>query len=238
MNAPPFGWPKRRYHDRVAAGRKLAIALERFRGTEAIVVALPRGGVPIAFEIANTLQLPLDILLVRKLGVPGQSELAMGAIATGGVIVLNERLIGAVGIEAEVIQAVVDRATTELNRREHVYRDGRPALQVRGRTIVLIDDGVATGSTLFAAIQALRERGAANIVVAVPVASPEIVRRLEEEVDEVVCPYQPSGLLAVGQAYDDFGQVTDDEVRALLARGVLEQIAGAHDVGVEEARRT
>lgn len=237
MNASAYSWPTRRYQDRAAAGRKLAIALEHFRGTDAIVVALPRGGVPIAFEIANTLRLPLDILLVRKLGAPGQPELAMGAIATGGVIVLNERVVGAERVEADVLQAVVDRATTELNRRERAYRNGRPALPVRGRMILLVDDGVATGATLFAAIQALGERGATYIAVAVPVASPEIVRRLEEVVDEVVCPYQPSGLLAVGQAYADFGQVTDDEVRALLAYGASESVAQKANVGVEEASR-
>jgi predicted phosphoribosyltransferase len=207
------------FHDRADAGRVLAGRLAHYAGRrDVIVLALPRGGVPVAFEVAQALRAPLDVFLVRKLGVPGQRELAMGALATGGVRVLNEDVVNALGIPDEVIDAVAAEEQDELGRREHEYRGDRPPPDVRGRVVILIDDGLATGSTMRAAVAALRRQGPARIVVAVPVGAPETCADLAEEADEVVCARTPEPFYAVGRWYDDFSQTTDEEVRELLDR--------------------
>jgi predicted phosphoribosyltransferase len=211
-------WGPGRFADRRHAGRKLAELLTRYAGREDVVVlGLPRGGVPVAFEVAGALGAPLDVFLVRKLGVPGHEELAMGAIASGGVTVLNPDVIEAVGVEQAQIEAVAERETKELERREHSYREGRPPVDVRERVGILVDDGLATGATMRAAISALRNRGAASIVVAVPTAPPETCRSLQSEADEVICAMTPEPFMAVGLWYRDFAPTTDDEVRELLA---------------------
>ena len=186
--------------------------------TDTLVLALPRGGVPVAFEVARALRAPLDIFLVRKLGVPGQEELAMGAIASGGVRVVNEDVVRHLGITPEVIDAVAAREQGELERRERAYRDERPAPDVRGRTVILVDDGLATGSTMRAAALALRQQGPARVVVAVPVASREACEEFRGEVDDIVCAATPEPFMGVGRWYEDFSQTTDEEVRELLAR--------------------
>jgi len=185
-------------------------------------LALQRGWVPVTYEVARALQVPLDIFLVRKLSLPGHEEFAMGAIASGGVSVLNEDVLRALRIPPQVIEAVADRERRELERREREYRDGRPAPDVRGRTVILIDDGLATGSTMRAAVIALRRQGAAKIVVAVPVSSERTCAEFRDEVDEIVCAEMPEDFQAVGQWYYDFSQTTDEEVRDLLARAQLE----------------
>ncbi|MEA3134335.1 MAG: hypothetical protein QOG17_2181, partial [Gammaproteobacteria bacterium] len=185
---------------------------------DVLVLALPRGGVPVAYEVASALGAPLDVFVVRKLGVPGYEELAMGAVATGGVRVLNDRLVNRLGIPDDMIDAVAAREQQELARRERLYRDGRPPPDVRGRTAILVDDGLATGATMHAAIQALRQQNPARIVVAVPTASPEACEEMKAEVDEVICAITPDPFEAVGLWYRDFSQTTDEEVRALLAR--------------------
>jgi putative phosphoribosyl transferase len=182
-----------------------------------IVLALPRGGVPVAFEVARALDAALDVLLVRKLGVPQQPELAMGAIAAGGVRVLHQAVVDALGITPEVVDAVAAREGAELARREDAYRSGRPPLDVAGRTVVVVDDGLATGSTMRAAVAALRALQAGRIVVAVPVGAQETCQALAGDADEVVCVEAPAHFQAVGQWYDDFAPTTDDEIRALLA---------------------
>jgi len=205
------------FHDRRHAGRVLARQLAHYAGDPRVVVlALPRGGVPVAFEIARALDAPLDVFLVRKLGVPGHEELAMGAIATGGTRVLNDDVIEALEISRADIEAAAARELRELARREAAYRDGRSPIPVRGRIVLLVDDGLATGSSMRAAAQALRALGPARIVVAVPAAAAETCGDLAREVDEVVCAITPEPFHAVGLWYDDFAQTTDDEVRSLL----------------------
>jgi putative phosphoribosyl transferase len=207
------------FHDRHDAGRQLADRLTHHAGRpDAIVLALPRGGVPVGFEVARALGVPLDVFLVRKLGVPGREELAMGAIASGGVRVLNEEVIHALRIPPAIIDAVAAEEQAELERREQAYRDGRPAPDVRGRVAILVDDGLATGSSMRAAVEALRQRDPARIVVAVPVGAPETCAVLGEIADEVVCGYEPEHFAAVGLWYEDFTQTSDDEVRELLAQ--------------------
>jgi predicted phosphoribosyltransferase len=207
------------FRDRSEAGRKLAVRLSAYANRpDVMVLALPRGGVPVGLEVAQALHAPLDVFLVRKLGVPGQEELAMGAIASGGVRVLNGALVRALGVPKETIAAVVDRELRELERRERAYRDERPAPDVRGRTIILVDDGLATGSTMRAAVAALRKQGPARIVVAVPVGAVETCAGLQAKADEVVCVYTPDPFYAVGAWYRDFSQTTDEEVRDLLNR--------------------
>jgi erythromycin esterase-like protein/predicted phosphoribosyltransferase len=209
--------PDRLFHDRRDAGRVLAELLGRYRNrSDVIVLALPRGGVPVAYEVATALGAPLDVFLVRKLGVPEHEELAMGAIASGGVMVLNDDVVRGLRIPADVVQRVAEREGRELARRETAYREGRPAPEVTGRVVILVDDGLATGSSMRAAIQALREHRPARIVVAVPVAPASTCRELATVVDEVVCATTPSPFLAVGESYWDFAQTTDDEVRSLL----------------------
>lgn len=208
-----------RFRDRADAGRRLAASLARYAGRDDVVVlALPRGGVPVAFEVARALGAPLDVFLVRKLGVPGHEELAMGAIASGGTRVLNEEIVQTLGIPDRVIEVVAAREQQELARRERAYRGHRPAVDVQGRTVILIDDGLATGASMRAAAAALRRAGPQRLVVAVPLAAAETCEALRDEVDEVVCAWTPEPFHAVGFWYDDFSQTPDEEVRELLAR--------------------
>jgi erythromycin esterase-like protein/predicted phosphoribosyltransferase len=208
---------ERLFRDRREAGRALAGLLEGYRGrADLVVLGLPRGGVPVAFEVATALDAPLDVFVVRKLGAPGREELAMGAIASGGVVVVNDDVVRGLGIEAETLQRVAEQEARELLRRERAYRDGRPPLDVRGRTVVLVDDGLATGASMRAAIDAVRERRPRAIVVAVPAAPESTCRELARIVDDVVCATTPSPFLAVAASYWDFAQTTDEEVRDLL----------------------
>jgi putative phosphoribosyl transferase len=204
------------FQDRRDAGRQLARALETrgYRGP--VVFGLPRGGVPVAFEVARRLEAPLDVFVVRKLGAPFQPELAMGAIASGGTLVRNEEVLRMLGDSEEALSRVERKERTELERRERLYRGDRPAVSVRGREVLVVDDGLATGSTMKAAVLALRQAGAARVVVAVPVGPPDTCRELGELADEVVCLQRPSRFMAVGQWYEEFGQTTDAEVQQLL----------------------
>jgi putative phosphoribosyl transferase len=207
------------FEDRHDAGRQLAAKLGRYAGRpDVIVLALPRGGVPVGYEVARALGVPLDVFLVRKLGVPGREELAMGAIASGGVRVLNEDVVRELGIPQRWVDEVTADEAAELRRREVAYRDGRPAPDVRGKTVILVDDGLATGASMRAAVAALRQRGPARIVVAVPVAAAQTCKELRSEADEVMCAETPEPFYAVGTWYEDFSQTTDDEVRDLLSR--------------------
>jgi putative phosphoribosyl transferase len=213
------GWGKGGFADRAEAGRKLAEAVEPVvRGEDVVVLALPRGGVPVAEQVAQALGAPLDVLVVRKLGVPWQPELAFGAISTGGVIVLNDDVVRAAALGAEEMDGVVERERAELERREAMLHGGRDPVAVEGRTVVLVDDGIATGATVRAGLRALGARGAARSVLACPVAPPETVRALQSEADEVVCLSTPTPFLAVGSWYRDFSPVTDAQVREILAR--------------------
>ncbi len=207
------------FRNRKDAGKQLATKLEKYRGRpDVIVLALPRGGVPVAFEVARELSVPLDIFLVRKLGVPSHKELAMGAIASGGVLVRNEGVVRYLNIPDEVIDSVAEEEQRELERREFAYRNHRPPLEVKRRIAILVDDGLATGSTMRAAAAALRKQDPARIVVAVPVSSPETCQEFRAEVDEVVCAATPRPFQGVGMWYEDFSQTTDEEVRELLER--------------------
>jgi predicted phosphoribosyltransferase len=204
--------------DRAEAGRKLAGLLQKYADrSDVLVLALPRGGVPVAYEVAQRLRAPLDVFVVRKLGVPWHEELAMGAIATGGVLVVNDSVVGALGIDPDVITSVAATEQKELERRERAYRGDRVPPEVRGRTVILIDDGLATGSTMRAAVAALRKQAPARIVVAVPVAAREACEEFKDEVDETLCLATPRMFDGVGRWYDDFSQTTDEEVRELLA---------------------
>jgi len=208
-----------RFVDRTEAGKLLAAGLTHYAGRQdTIVLALPRGGVPVAFEIARALSALLDVFLVRKLGLPGQEELAMGAIATGGVRVLNRDVVAYLNIPQRTIDTVARQEQQELDRRERLYRGDRPAPELRGVTVILVDDGLATGSTMRAAIAALKKLEPGRIVVAVPVAPPSAVEELKQEVDEVVCIFTPEPFDGVGRWYQDFSQTTDQEVRDLLKR--------------------
>ena len=204
--------------NRKAAGQALASALSGYRERDdTIVLALPRGGVPVAVEIARELASRLDLMIVRKLGTPGQEELAMGAIASGGGRVMNEDVVKVLAITPQTIEQVVDREMQELQRREQVYRGDRPWPDLAGQCVILVDDGLATGATMRAAVGAVRSRQPGRIVVAVPVAPPETVARLQDEADEVICLEQPEPFRAIGLWYADFTQVSDDEVRQQLA---------------------
>jgi predicted phosphoribosyltransferase len=206
-----------RFADRRRAGAALAARLQRYaHRSDVVVLALPRGGVPVAFEVAEGLGADLDIFLVRKLGVPGHRELAMGAIASGGIRLLNEDVVRAYGIPDHWIDVVTREEQTELTRRERAYREGHPAVDVRGRTVILVDDGLATGSTMKAAVEAVRRLGPKRVVVAVPVAASETCNELATIVDEVVCARTPEPFLAVGLWYDDFSETSDADVRTLL----------------------
>lgn len=208
------------FRDRTDAGKYLAAKLAKYaHRPDVLVLALPRGGVPVAYEVAKQIGAPLDVFLVRKLGVPGHEELAMGAIASGGVRVINEDVVRQLDIPAEIIDAVAVTEQQELERRQHAYRGDRPPPDVKGRTVILIDDGLATGSTMRAAAEALRKQGPARIVVAVPVSSPETCNEFRNEVDEIVCAVTPEPFRGVGFWYQDFSQTTDEEVRELLEAG-------------------
>jgi predicted phosphoribosyltransferase len=205
------------FRNRADAGRRLATLLGAYAGRpDVIVLALPRGGVPVGAEVARALGAPLDVFLVRKLGVPGHEELAMGAIASGGVRVLNEDVVTALHIPPAVVDAVAAREEAELSRREALYRGDRPPPDLRGRVVILVDDGLATGSTMRAAAAAVRGQGPARIVVAVPVAAAETCAELRAQVDELVGALTPEPFFAVGVWYEDFSQTTDEEVRTLL----------------------
>jgi predicted phosphoribosyltransferase len=224
------------FRDRADAGRHLARRLVPFAGVpDTVVLGLPRGGAPVAFEIAKALRVPLDAYVVRKLGVPGHEELAMGAIASGGVRVVNPDVIELLGIEPEVIEGVAARETQELERREQMYRDARGPLDMRGRTAIVVDDGLATGSTMRAAIRALQRSGAKHIVVAVPVAARSTADDIATEADELLCAVVPEPFHAVSLWYEDFEPVSDDEVRALLDRARRE--IGAPEAAREEQAR-
>jgi putative phosphoribosyl transferase len=206
------------FQDRREAGGVLAHALERFRNQpDTIVLALPRGGVPVAYEVARELNLPLDVFIVRKLGVPGHEELAMGAIASGGTVVMNQSVVDELAITPLEIEAAAQREKLEIERRERDYRDGRPPVRIEGHTAILIDDGLATGASMRAAVRALRPR-ARQVIVAVPVASEPTCEELRSEVDEIVCATTPQPFFAVGMFYRNFEQTTDEEVRMLISR--------------------
>ena len=206
-----------RFRDRAHAGRVLARALAGYAGRDDVVVlALPRGGVPVAAELARRLGAPLDVLVVRKLGVPGHEELALGAIAPGGVLVLDDRLVRRLGLTRADIERLVARELRELARRQVAYRDDRPPPDLRGKTVILVDDGLATGATMRAAAEAVRKEQPARVVVAVPVAAAETCDEFRDDVDEIVCVLTPAPFQAVGLWYEDFTQTTDDEVRELL----------------------
>ena len=206
-----------RFRNRTEAGRALARVLSRYAGRDDVVVlALPRGGMPVAYEVAKELGAPLDVFLVRKLGVPGHEELAMGAIASGGVLVLDDGVVRWLGISEDQIQKTLARELDELRRREAAYREGRPLPDLKGKTVILVDDGLATGASMQAAARAVRRHDPARIVVAVPVASRATCDQFREEVDEVVCAVTPAPFYAVGNWYEDFSQTSDEEVRELL----------------------
>lgn len=207
------------FRNRIEAGRLLAKNLTKYaRRPDVLVLALPRGGVPVGYEVAQALEAPLDVFVVRKLGVPGHEELAMGAIASGGVRVLNHSVVNSLHIADETIDAAAARELRELERRERAYRDHRPAPELRDRTVIIVDDGVATGSTMYAAIAALREHGAAHLVVAVPTIAKETFQEMRRVVDELIGVIVAEDFYGVGQWYEDFSQTTDEEVRELLAR--------------------
>lgn len=212
--------PGRIFQDRSDAGRQLADLLSGFsKDPGVIILALPRGGVPVAAEIAVRLGWSLDLLIVRKLGVPGYEELAMGAVACGGVLVLNHAIISSLRVSRAQVDEVIQKESAELVRRENRYRGGRASPDIVGRTVVVVDDGIATGATMFAAVELLRQQMAGRIVVAVPVAPPDIVERLRKEADEVVTVLEPEPFGAVGRWYVDFPQTSDNEVRELLGAG-------------------
>lgn len=206
------------YADRSEAGRVLARALAAYAGRKDVVVlALPRGGMPVGYEVARALGAPLDILIVRKLGLPGQMEVAMGALASGGVRVLNEDVLNAAYVSTNELEEATRRERKELERRERAYRGDRPLMNVRGKTVIVVDDGLATGSTMRAAVEALRQRGAARVVAAVPVGAPETCQLLGQIADEMICAATPEEFRAVGLWYQNFDQTTDEEVHSLLA---------------------
>jgi putative phosphoribosyl transferase len=215
------------FADRTEAGRLLAEPLRRFAEPhrQAMVLGLPRGGVPVAFEVAHALRLPLDVYLVRKLGAPGFEELAMGAIATGGIRVLNRRVLAELHVTAEQVARVVESETEELLRRERVYRQDRPPLELEGRTAILVDDGLATGSTMRAAIASLRAQKARQVIAGVPVAPPDTCAELELETDGVVCLATPQPFMAVGQWYEEFSPPSDEEIRRQLEANAREMAA-------------
>lgn len=206
------------FADRVDAGRRLAAALERFAGEDVVVLALPRGGVPVAFEVAKQLRAPLDVLMVRKLGVPFQPELAMGAVGESGVTVLNDRVLAEAQVSEEEIAAVEQREREVIDRRIGRFRAGRPPVPLEARTALVVDDGIATGSTARAACQVARAKGVHRVVLAVPVGPPDLAGRLVDAADEVVCLDTPPVFFSIGEFYRDFSQTSDEEVTDLLAR--------------------
>jgi putative phosphoribosyl transferase len=219
MPPPPF-------RDRTDAGQFLARKLESFKDRpDLLVLALPRGGVPVAFEVATAIHAPLDVFVVRKLGAPNHEELAFGAIASGGVTVLNKEIIEAVGISEKQINATVAREQIELARRERAYRGDIPPPSHKGAHVILIDDGIATGSTMLAAVRALRKENVAEITVAVPVAAAAVCNQLLPEIDSIVCAATPEPFQAVGIWYEDFSQTTDEEVRQLIKRAARQRVS-------------
>lgn len=219
---PPSGFlrrtPTRRFRDRRDAGRVLADELASYRGRDRLLVlGLARGGVPVGWEVASALGAELDVFLVRKLGVPQWRELAMGALASGGGVVMNDDVVSSLRITDQQVRAAIDSETAELQRRELAYRGGRPVVDPRARIVILVDDGIATGVSMLAAVRTIRATGPESIVVAVPVGPATACRELAAEADDVVCATMPAAFEAVGQVYNDFHQVTDDEVRELLA---------------------
>lgn len=207
------------FHDRSEAGHILAQTLEQYKNRpDVLVLGLPRGGVPVAYEVARELNAPLDVFIVRKLGVPGHEELGMGAIATGGVRILHEGIIRELGMPQRIIDAVTANEQKELERRERLYRGDRPAPAMQGRVVIIVDDGLATGSTMKAAIAAIRQQQPARLIVAVPTAPAQTCTELKEMADEVVCALTPEPFYAVGGSYVDFSQTTDEEVRDLIRR--------------------
>ncbi|HZU84646.1 MAG TPA: phosphoribosyltransferase family protein [Polyangiaceae bacterium] len=213
------------FRDRGDAGRRLASALREEVGPNVVVLGLARGGVPVAYEVARRLRAPLDVLVVRKLGVPGHEELAMGAIGPGGSLVLNDEVIRRLRIPQTAVEAAAARERAEAERRERTYRRGQPPEDVRGRHAIVVDDGLATGASMRAAIASLRTLGAARITVAVPTGSAESCDELRRDADEVLCLTASESLFAVGQSYDDFSPTTDDEVRDYLARATRQRLA-------------
>ena len=221
MNIAPI------FHDRTDAGRALAKRLDGYAGRhDVVVLALPRGGVPVGFQVAEALGAPLDIFLVRKLGTPGHRELAMGAIASGGVRVVNDEVVRWLNIKPEQIEMVAREEEQELIRREAAYKAGRPPTPVKGQVVILVDDGLATGSTMKAAVQAVKQHAPNHVIVAVPVGAPETCRDLRQYADEVICASTPEPFSAVGQWYVLFDQTSDDEVRELLTRAAERQVPG------------
>jgi len=224
-----------RYRNRTDAGRRLAALLREYADRpDVIVLALPRGGVPVAYEVARALHVPLDVFIVRKLGLPSHPELAMGAIASGGIRVIDQAALRRFGVTDEQLAAVAAAEERELERRERQYREGLPLPDVTGKTVILIDDGLATGATMAAAAAALKAQGPAKLIVAVPVSAPETCDAFREIVDEVVCGATPEPFYAVGLWYEDFSQTSDDEVHDLLARAARElprDRAGANGMG-------
>jgi predicted phosphoribosyltransferase len=217
------------FRDRRHAGRALAQVLTGYAGRpDVIVLALPRGGVPVAYEVAAALRAPLDVFVVRKLGIPGNEEYAMGALATGGVHVLNDNVVRILDIPPDAVQAVIQTEQRELDRRERLYRGSRPPPALQGRTVILVDDGLATGSTMLAAIRALHTQNPLRIVVAVPTASAETCEELRAAADEVICATTPQPFQSVGRWYENFEQTTDDEVLSLLARSRLDAVNEIH----------
>jgi putative phosphoribosyl transferase len=209
---------RRTFRDRREAGRVLAEELAAYRGKDGLLVlGLARGGVPVGWEVAAALRAELDVFLVRKLGVPQWSELAMGALASGGGVVMNDNVLSSLSISDEQVREVVDRETAELIRREQAYRGGRPVADPHGKTVIVVDDGIATGASMLAAVRALRASSPESIVVAVPVGPQSVFKLLAQEADDVVCATMPNDFEAVGQVFVDFHQVSDDEVRDLLA---------------------
>jgi putative phosphoribosyl transferase len=213
------------YRDRTEAGQILARRLRNLvLDSNPLVLALPRGGVPVAFEIAQALHADLDSFLVRKIGVPGQEELAMGAIASGGTRVLNESLIRQMGISSAVIERVTAHEVKEIERRERLYRGGRPALPVKGRTVILVDDGLATGASMLAAVRAVQAQEPQRMIVAVPIASRQACEEFRQYVDDVICAETPEPFYAVGAWYEDFSQISDAEVQRLLQQALHEHV--------------
>jgi putative phosphoribosyl transferase len=235
MMMPRFGGAI--FRDREEAGRLLGAELKRVgRMRDPIVLALPRGGVPVGFEVARALDAPLDVLVVRKLGYPGQEELAIGAIASGGVRVLNEELLAGTGLPAGAVERIAQRERLELERREKAYRGEAPSPRLEGRSVILVDDGLATGATMSAAVAAVRQLRPAEVIVAVPVAPHETVARLDREADLVICLETPRPFLAIGSLYASFPQLRDEEVVELLARARHLARNGAESGG-ERVRR-
>jgi putative phosphoribosyl transferase len=228
LGGSPRRAPGGTYRNRREAGQVLAEALHTYRGKKnLLVLGLPRGGVPVAWEVAAELRAPLDVFVVRKLGAPRWPELAVGALATGGLVVLNDEVVRSLRISDEHLQQVIERETEELMRRETAYRGGRGPLEPTGKVVILVDDGIATGASMTAAARAIRAAGPAEVVIAVPVAPPSACQQLTEVADDVVIVDMPAAFMAVGEYYDDFTQTSDDEVRELLASPTTETTASA-----------